>query len=290
DDGEPHDCVALTNQLCSPRADLKDEPLHNPDLVLYVDGSASHDPETGNARADKAAKQAANSPPQINYALPKTEATNKAFLQVSELQQRATPEEKAEWRKAGCVVKDGMWLARGPWREKMGPEQKKKLSKCCEETGLGWTKVLPIVLMQMHMRERPKYGLSPFEVLFGRPPNTGIGPVQTPVSELSMCDDVMLEYCATLSSALKSVHKQVSKALPSPATGPLHDLKPGDWVVVKDFRRTRWNKPRWTGPFQVQLPTHSAVKVSGRVTWVHTSHCRRAPDPLESLQSPRNEF
>ena len=37
-DGEPHDCVALTNELCSPRTDLKDEPLHNPDLVLYVDG------------------------------------------------------------------------------------------------------------------------------------------------------------------------------------------------------------------------------------------------------------
>ena len=31
----------------------------------------------GNARADKAAKQAANSPPQINQALPETEATKR---------------------------------------------------------------------------------------------------------------------------------------------------------------------------------------------------------------------
>lgn len=46
-DGEPHDCLALTNQLCSLRTDLKDEPLQNPDLVLYVDGSASRDPDTG---------------------------------------------------------------------------------------------------------------------------------------------------------------------------------------------------------------------------------------------------
>ncbi|KAI4891787.1 hypothetical protein NFI96_026054, partial [Prochilodus magdalenae] len=28
------------------QTDIKDEPSHNPDLVLYVDGSASHDPET----------------------------------------------------------------------------------------------------------------------------------------------------------------------------------------------------------------------------------------------------
>ncbi|KAI4876404.1 hypothetical protein NFI96_004025 [Prochilodus magdalenae] len=50
-DGEPHDCVALTNELCSPRTDLKDEPLHDPDLVLYVDGSASRDPETALERS-----------------------------------------------------------------------------------------------------------------------------------------------------------------------------------------------------------------------------------------------
>ncbi|XP_035375871.1 uncharacterized protein LOC113581335 [Electrophorus electricus] len=29
------------------RADLQDEPLENPDLVLWADGSASRDPETG---------------------------------------------------------------------------------------------------------------------------------------------------------------------------------------------------------------------------------------------------
>ncbi|XP_060772585.1 uncharacterized protein LOC132883241 isoform X2 [Neoarius graeffei] len=47
DDGEPHDCVVLTNNFCSPRTDLKSDPLENPDMVLYVDGSASRNPETG---------------------------------------------------------------------------------------------------------------------------------------------------------------------------------------------------------------------------------------------------
>lgn len=46
-DGEPHDCVTLTNKLCSPRVDLKDVPLENPDLIPFVDSSASRNPETG---------------------------------------------------------------------------------------------------------------------------------------------------------------------------------------------------------------------------------------------------
>ena len=57
----------------------------------------------------------------------------------------------------------------------------------------------------------------------------------------------------------------------------LHDLQPGDWIVVKDYRRRTWNSPRWLGPFQVLLITSSAVKVAERATWIHASHCRRAP-------------
>ncbi|KAJ8342270.1 hypothetical protein SKAU_G00321980, partial [Synaphobranchus kaupii] len=38
---------------------------------------------------------------------------------------------------------------------------------------------------------------------------------------------------------------QVKAALPEPASGPLHDLQPGDWVVMKDFRRKKWHQTRW---------------------------------------------
>lgn len=50
EDGEPHDCVAEITQLCSPRPDLSDTPLPNSDLTLYVDGSASRDPDTGHCK------------------------------------------------------------------------------------------------------------------------------------------------------------------------------------------------------------------------------------------------
>lgn len=52
---------------------------------------------------------------------------------------------------------------------------KTKLTKCCEETGLHWKKVHPIVLICMRMRRRARANLSPFEILFVRRPHWGIG-------------------------------------------------------------------------------------------------------------------
>ncbi len=50
-DGEEHDCVATLEQVCTPRPDLKETPLENADLILFVDGSASRDPKTRKNRA-----------------------------------------------------------------------------------------------------------------------------------------------------------------------------------------------------------------------------------------------
>ncbi|XP_044060944.1 uncharacterized protein LOC122880160 [Siniperca chuatsi] len=46
-DGEPHDCVAVITETCSPRPDLQETPLINPELELFVDSSATQDPATG---------------------------------------------------------------------------------------------------------------------------------------------------------------------------------------------------------------------------------------------------
>ena len=50
-DGTPHCCETEVSLSCSPRPDLRDTPLENPDLIFYVDGSASRDPETGSCHA-----------------------------------------------------------------------------------------------------------------------------------------------------------------------------------------------------------------------------------------------
>ena len=82
-----------------------------------------------------------------------------------------------------------------------------------------------------------------------------------------LADTQMVSYCVQLTNALRSVHQQVKAALPVPASGPLHDLQPGDWVVIKDFRRKKWHQPRWRGPYQVLLTTPTAVRVEGHTSW-----------------------
>ena len=44
EDGEAHNCAAVFEKVCTPRPDLSDMPLSNPDMFLFVDGSG--DPAT----------------------------------------------------------------------------------------------------------------------------------------------------------------------------------------------------------------------------------------------------
>ena len=161
---------------------------------------------------------------------------------------------------------------------------KQKLAKCCEDTGLSWPNALPLVLMYMRMRKRARTNLSPYEILFAAPPFVGFGPpagtTKAPIST-DLCNHDMLTYCISLSSALSDIRKQVIAALPRPAQTALHSLVPGDYILIKDFRRKHWNQRRWRGPFQVLLITHTAVKVEERATWVHASHCKKVPFPQE---------
>ncbi|KAL1270828.1 hypothetical protein QQF64_029844 [Cirrhinus molitorella] len=86
---------------------------------------------------------------------------------------------------------------------------------------------------------------------------------------------------ATTEEKKQWISQQVKDALPKPAEGVLHDIRPGDFVVTKDLRRKHWKSKRWNGPFQVLLITQTAVKVAERATWIHASHCRKIPAPPE---------
>ena len=154
---------------------------------------------------------------------------------------------------------------------------KNKLAKAAADTGMSWLKVLPLVLLAMRGRTRVKVGLSPYEVLMGRPMPMGTGAPHNSNLNTEFFHHDMIDYCVNLSRTLQSIRIQVKEALPLSKEEQLHDLQPGDWIVVKDYRRRTWNSPRWLGPFQVLLITSSAVKVAERATWIHASHCRRAP-------------
>ncbi|KAK2920516.1 hypothetical protein Q8A73_000001, partial [Channa argus] len=142
---------------------------------------------------------------------------------------------------------------------------KAKLTKCCEETGLTWVEALPLVLFYMRTRARTTHGLSPFEIIFVKPPSIGLNPIKQSLMT-GRHEDMMLDYFAKLSASLSVLRPQVKAALSTPADTTLHDLKPGDWVLIKDHRRKHWRQRRFTGPHQVLLTSSTAVKVEGRAT------------------------
>ncbi len=135
------------------------------------------------------------------------------------------------------------------------------------------------------MRKRVKTNLSPFEILFGRPPFMGIEGGKQRLPSTDVCENDMLNYCKEMSCLLSNISVQVKAAQGKVAETFLHEVRPGDFVVIRDHRRKSWKSKRWLGPFQVLLVTHTAVKVAERATWVHVNHCRRVPPIAEAEQS-----
>ncbi len=121
--------------------------------------------------------------------------------------------------------------------------------------------------------KRSRVNLSPFEILFGKPPYMWIdGGVELPSTEL--CEHDMLSYCKEMSSLLSNVSVQVKAAQGKVAELPCTTIKPGDFVVVRDLRRKSWKAKRVVGKGG---PSHTAVKIAERATWIHASHCRKVP-------------
>ncbi|TWW68473.1 hypothetical protein D4764_19G0002710, partial [Takifugu flavidus] len=57
--------------------------------------------------------------------------------------------------------------------------------------------------------------------------------------------------------------------LPSPASKPLHDIVPGDWIMVKVLSTRKRNG--WKGPHQVLQASHTSVMIAEGATWLDTS-------------------
>ncbi|XP_044155530.1 uncharacterized protein LOC122942100 [Bufo gargarizans] len=159
--------------------------------------------------------------------------------------------------------------------ERMNGTLKLKMLKMAQETGKPWPETLPIALASVRHTPRGKEKLSPFEILFGSVPKLG----QYFPEQLALQYDCLADYVIALCKHLTDLHFRVFSSIPDPEQIPgSHKLQPGDWVLVKKHVR-KTLEPRFEGPYQVLLTTATSVKLEGKKTWIHASHCKRTTNP-----------
>ncbi|KAJ1106751.1 hypothetical protein NDU88_004151 [Pleurodeles waltl] len=90
-------------------------------------------------------------------------------------------------------------------------------------------------------------------------------------------DDMVLDYCKGLADVVRSFSQQVQAVTLPPIHDPGHNLRAGDWVVIKKHVR----KTCWKGPYQVVLTTMTAVTCAGLPNWIHASHTKRVVSPQD---------
>ena len=133
------------------------------------------------------------------------------------------------------------------------------------------------------MRALPRklLGLSPFEVMYGRPVLPPGLPAEPPPIPSFLHSPLLVEVCSAL-------WKYINHNLPAlDPQAPLHPLQIGDMVYLSDNPQGDLT-PKWQGPLKIILLTPTAAKLEKVTSWVHLSHLKRVTsDPvLLSLTDP----
>ncbi|KAL0628681.1 Endogenous retrovirus group FC1 Env polyprotein [Plecturocebus cupreus] len=115
-------------------------------------------------------------------------------------------------------------------------------------------------------------GLSPFELLYGRPFLVSHNfPVQSPPLAS------YLHYLSLLHHLLRGHADRALPFVPGPGDSrPAAPLQPGDSVLLWELQPGSL-QPRWSGPHIVILATPTAAKLLGHSLWYHVSRLKVAP-------------
>ncbi len=305
DEGEmTHDCVTLTYAATS---EIAETPIENAELELFVDGSAQV--IEGNRQAGYAVTSNISLPPckgktDVLVVIDKfsrwVEAYPTGCATAAHTAKCPVTDFIPRWglpdfidsdqgtHFTGQVVKEVSrmlkikWNLHCPYRpqasgqvERSNRTIKTRLSKMHQE-GVPWVEALPAVLCSMRASPNRSVGLSPHEIITGRPMQMP-GVIDLRNADVHIASDALIAYCENLTKAVQSAKERVESCWQTPPEGG-HTLIPGQWVMIKAFRNKPL-EPKWYGPHQVMLITAAAVLCQGRKTWTHVSHCKVVPPP-----------
>uniref|UniRef100_A0A8I5R1R5 Uncharacterized protein n=1 Tax=Papio anubis TaxID=9555 RepID=A0A8I5R1R5_PAPAN len=155
---------------------------------------------------------------------------------------------------------------------------KQQLTKLSIETHQSWVTLLPLALTRLRATPRGPTGLSPFELVYGRP---------LALQELPSLPTPLAPYLPYLSLLRQLLREHAERSLPHPTQGNSEApsaLSPGDQVLLKDLH-AKGLIPKWKGPYTVILTTSTAAKLLGHSSWVHLTQLKRAPPPQTQWQS-----
>ncbi len=180
------------------------------------------------------------------------------------------------------------WQLHTPYRpqssgqvEKMNHLIKQQIVKLGPEANLTWPQSLPLALLRIRTRPRAKEGLSPFEILYGRPYGIQRG------MSTQAGDEIMTSYMVALGKQLNKIGKHVIGTRGRGLDEPVHDIQPGDDVYVKSLAE-KTLEPQWEGPYQVLLTSFTAIKIREQNAWIHHTRVKKAPQKLwtSEVQGP----
>lgn len=169
--------------------------------------------------------------------------------------------------------------------ERTNQTLKRYLAKLTADGNSTWVDKLPIALTSIRTTPKEKHGLSPFDILFGRPPVQRLNANQREgvKMDLKTGQDSMIDYVVQLATVFSDTFHRVKAEQSDPEERfETHGLRVGEWVFVKNQTPKTALSPRWKGPFQIILVTPTAVKLSNYKYWVHGSYCKRAAAPTPS--------
>lgn len=168
--------------------------------------------------------------------------------------------------------------------ERMNRNIKDKLKKATQGTLKNWIDFLPTVLFQIRTTPHSKTLFSPFEILMGKP-------CQIDIPKMNSDEDINLyslqeRYVKELVSSIEEINEHVSVTHLPLSTEPTHPFIPGDKVLIKQLAGRKTTGPIFTGPWDIEKVSRTAVLTSYSPQWIHASRLKKSPNYPDTPDPP----